>query len=479
MVKIPLKAGPLERSYLCSREAYMRTGVNLPEFINLSRQLNVWHGENIRIIGDALQDVYNSAVQEFWLKSLQNMKDTTLLHNHLRLKLEGVTRCAFHFQQKKRYIHSYLSGSLTEKGTACIKRDTMPLLKIMEENVIRLAMRGWYLIRRDAKCLAAISPRDLETEMTRENVSLFVPGTGWTRRIEGIERFNAGNELFGTVVNLTGTRWIKITDEMGDCLDYLEGPEEKWNRCLTVAEYIVGSLNNLAFGEFCVSHLMESCLSEDRASRELYGIEPAPLDYRVPFVRVIGNSPPFQNKYQDPLVAIRERLQIDMPHYLRLASKMFVGEDSSTIPGIMAISSGDPERANKFVRQLKERVDGILSGPIHYRPVKEGPVPVCIPEQWASRFQLKELDILACKNSCIQMPRGFSLVGSVWGQEGTSICHYYAKSDCIHEPEVLNVAQQIAFQRGEKTYSRRYGDSGGQEKTCIVSSIVEVENFEG
>lgn len=451
----------------------MRTGENLPEFIDLLQQLYVWHGESIHNIGDALQYIYNSAIQEFWLKCMRNIKDPTLLQHHLRLKLEGVSRCAIHFAQKKKYIHSYLNGRLTEKGTGHIKKDTVPLLKCMEENVIRLALRGWYLIRRDAKYLATIPPAELETEMARGNTSLFVPGTGWTEKIEGSERFKAGDNLFVMVVNLTGTRWMKITDETGDCLDYLEGPEEKYNRCLTVMEYIVGSLNNLASGRFCVDHLVESCPFEDRVSRELYGIEPIPLGCRVPFVRVTGNSPPFQNKYQDPLIAIRERLQIDVPYYLGLVRKMFVGEDSGTYIGIMARSSGDQERANEYVQQLKERVEGIISGPIHYLPLKQSSEPVCIPKQWASRFQLKELDILAYKNTCIQMPLGFSLVGSVWSQEGTLVTHYYVQSDYIHEPEVLKVAQQIAFQRDEMKYSRRYGPG----KKDIVSNIVEVENI--
>ena len=452
MVQLQLKTSTAERSFLSAMEAYKMTGENLPQVLDVLREWNIFHNRSIQILRNAIKEVYEKAIQEYWSNTLRHVEDHSSLQHHLHLKLEGVTRCALHFQQKKRYIHAYQNGSLVEKGTAGIKRDTVPLLKFMDENLVRLAMRGWYLVRRGAKNLVTVPSHDIESEMAREGTSLFFPGKGWISRIQGIERFDVSSDIFGTAVNWNGFRWIKFTDTSGDSLEWLDDTGEKWNRSLAVAEYIVGSLNNLASGLFCVADLMESSQPENfvsasiNRSRELYGMEPANSGCKVPFVRVIGNAPPFQNKYQDPIIVIRERLQIDVSHYMGIAAKMFA-ENSGTIAGIMARSSVEPEQADRYIRELKEKVDGILSGPVHCHPVQVRPEPITIPLQWVSHFQLQEFDVLHCKNACIQKPRGFSLVGSVWKQGCTGVCHYYAKSDCLHEQYVLNVAQQIAFQR--------------------------------
>lgn len=473
-----------------------------------------------------LRDMYARAVEDFrnqhYFDSPHAGGGDGTLRSCLELELEGVTRCALHFAQKKRYVHSYAEKELCLKGTVGSRSDVLPLLRTTERAILDFAVAGCFLVRTGKHSRPfAVPGRSLVKPSPDRPKELFVPHRGWTDLCQAdVQMSRVDQDLHLLDVRTGCSRWTRFTDEQGKPLEWMTERAEKWSRFLTVSEYLTSTMESVARGNFDIVELIECCkfgghdhgargynrvASTVNAQRERFGMQPVPLGHDVPFVRIVrGESPFASTACQDPLIAVRESLEIDVPHYLAILAKFFTEDlpegsalEKLTCPtSVLARdSSPEPGQAHAYIRSLRKAADRLSSGPVlgPSRQQVDGR-GLCVENlpEWKNLegvLLVKEVDLLANLARETSLPRGHSLIGSIWSDDSAAVRHCYVRSEDAHHPLVLSLARSIAGTKRVRytndkswgklvraeTYSRRYGSCRSLEGKDSATGVVELE----
>lgn len=417
---------------------------------NRERQLNISEAAL------QLKDFYTNIIDKYFKESQSGL--TPKLSHHLMLKLEGVTACAIHFEQKKRYVHCYEETGVSIKGTLCVKKDTIQLLRDMERDIINIAVCGWSLCKEDqlrVQPINAIQPGN----------TIYIPHLGW-KTVLNTEAKSITDSAVACIVYHDSGRCIQVSNQSRS--DSLGNDEEKWARYIIVVEYIRHRLEALASGEYHILDLVErrtfggynhslqgydSVTATVNRCRESNGMQPAMIGSKIPFIRIKANSVT-TDMYQDPLLVIREGHEINMKFYIGKIASALIGDENNltTITSVMADSCGKYRvAACQQMGHMQSQVERILSSEVKGRPslkyvitnVEEHP-------QWHEirrNVFIKEIDIVSCRFRRMGVPNGYSLMGSMWNEGNTIIKHYYIGSGKMHQRETLNIALSICNYR--------------------------------
>lgn len=531
MVRLPVGESLKQRSFLEVLKTYQETGVGLPGLLERARS---WNEERKGILSSLLarlRDTYAGAVEGFCNQHYFDSPPRAggggsgrggSLRSCLELELEGVARCALHFAQKKRYVHSYADKELCVKGTPGSRGDVLPLLRTTEKALLDLAVGGCFLVRTGENSRPfAVPGRSLVKPSPDGPKEVFVPHRGWTHLSQAdVQMSQVDRDLYLLEIRTGSCKRTRFTDESGNPLEWMSDRAEKWSRFLAVAEYLTSTMKSVAHGNVHIEELIECCkfgghdhgakgfnrvASRVNSQREKFGMQPVPLGRDVPFVRIVTDESPFASSAcQDPLIAARESLEIDVSHYLAVLAKSFTEDlpegstlEKATCPtSVLARDSApDPGQALACVRSLKNAADRLLSGPFvgpsRQQADGRGSSVENLPE-WKSLedvLLVKEVDLLANLARETGLPRGHCLIGSVWSDDCAAVRHCYVRSEDAHHPLVLSLARRIAAMklarcandknRGKlveaKTYSRRYGSCGGEERSAVAEGVVQMK----
>lgn len=383
--------------------------------------------------------------------------------HHLNLKVEGVSFCSLHYPTKKRYVHLQMVDNqfeLVAKGVKSIQSSSTALEADMEIKALNLALKGWYLCK--IKCdgwshVEVLSPYQLQSASNIEAV--FFPQTGWLEDLS-FDMVAGEDGVFQMFVCTTEHMWkrtfVKDAD-MEVCIDFLEDElNEKDARFCMVVELMRVKFQMMRDGHFSIAELIENrqmrAQNQDESSdiahickaRAMFGLQ-APMPFEpVAYVRVKkGQSTRYdwQNvlvmqQIQDPLLVIRERLDIDIGWYANNIYKLLIGSETSLL-SIMAgsIYREDTNNLNNVRNNLKVNAT-----------MKEGVFPQCKPSNLShlpNAIESSRIDlggdirrVAPAMNKC--------LLGSVVSDTASFVTHYLVKPELAYTTEMIVACQHIA-----------------------------------
>ena len=479
MICLPIAAPSSYYSYLKAKENCQQVECDVDNFVKAANTCQQDYEDIIVLVISQLEEYCKETIKKFWMQNVIHATDHLEYKPLMQLKREGISRCAIHFTQKKQYMHYYRDDRLVVKGLSCIRNDTLPLQKQMEEDIIGL-VTGKFLLKNSKGDIQVVSAKELVEVGSGNQTELFIPDKGWSRVWTCFVRQGPLCEK-AKVLNIVynqGENWMMMVDKDGNRLGLPEDVSEKWMITLSVTEYLISKFTSLSMGKFSISDLIQyktfngydpqvykydGIAASLNRNRKDHGMQEALLGCKVPYVRIQRNSTLLtMSGYQDPLLAVRENLDLDISYYLSCLAKKFTDvvkseqqlEEATSLLSILARESAPTRRhAYLHVEELGKKIYNICQDAHNCKrhmdtQSKEN---IAAWENVKKYFVVRTVDILnSTKISNKKKPPGYNLAGSEWEDDHLRICHYYVEEKHSYDSEVLLVCQQLADKKFNK-----------------------------
>lgn len=412
--------------------------------------------DQIKIVVEHAQSVISQRVSQF----LSAIVTENVPHNVLQMKVENISLASLHYPQKKRYVHTTTplndsACSLICKGVLSKQGCTLPFVADTEILILRAVLCGWYLCVMMTGVTRVLSPQEL---LLGGVSKVYVPTAGWKQPFA----VEAQGEEGLTIITVThsGTRRWSRKFAGSICIEQqYSGSQEIVGRMKTSIEIVASQLSVLLSDKCDLTRLFQfhpyhgDRVGSDKynhigahiaRSRQVSGLCPVFPFEKVPSIRIIKHQKVrflwqaslVSCEHQDPLLVVREGLQINKSWYRNKIIDLFTGEGS--LLSIMATNTHSSSHLTQ-VEDVRKKLFAIEEDSrVCYSTDRPG-------EPDGTHVVTVGLSSHFCP------PKDMALIGSERDQEGFR--HYYInKKDC-YRPATLHFARHLLRTRSEAPFA--------------------------